>query len=158
MSSGARIALIAAAVAVVAVAFAVARPGDDDGGGAGSDGPAAGDVDTQPTATAPSAPEPPPDAPTPPRRLDIQLEDHAPVEGVRSLRVEQGERVRLVVTSDAADSIHIHGYDIERELTPGRQLRVTFRATIEGVFEIESHEAEHAGADPLVARLVVEPS
>lgn len=157
MSRGARIALIAAAVAVAAVAFAVARPGGD-GDGSGSDGPAAGDVDTQPTATAPSAPEPPSDAPTPPRRFDIQLEGHAPVGGVRSLEVEKGERVRLAITSDAADSIHVHGYDIERELTPGRQLRLTFRATIEGVFEIESHEAEHAGADPLVARLVVEPS
>lgn len=156
MSKGARVVLIAVAAAVVAVAFAIARPDGDDG--SATDGPAAGDVGTSPTATAPSAPEPPSDAPNPPRRFDIQLEDHAPVEGVRSLEVEKGERVRLVVTSDAADSIHVHGYDIERELRPGRQARMTFRATIEGVFEIESHEAEHAGADSLVARLVVEPS
>ena len=41
---------------------------------------------------------------------------------------------------------------------PGRPARFRFRADAEGAFEIESHVAQDAGRDPLVARLVVSPS
>ncbi len=43
-------------------------------------------------------------------------------------------------------------------LGPGQPGRFKFKANIEGIFEIESHVAEDAGKDPLVARLVVQPS
>ena len=49
-------------------------------------------------------------------------------------------------------------WDVEQDAAPGKPARFSFPATIEGVFEIESHEAEHAGKDALIARLVVEPS
>jgi len=66
--------------------------------------------------------------------------------------------VRIVIAADAADELHLHGYDITREAMPGRPARFRFKANLEGVFEIESHIAEDAGKDPLVVRLVVEPS
>ena len=36
--------------------------------------------------------------------------------------------------------------------------RFSFKADLEGVFEIESHAAEDAGQEPLIANLVVNPS
>jgi len=63
-----------------------------------------------------------------------------------------------VVISDAPDDIHLHGYDIEKETAPGKPARFRIEADLEGVFEIESHVAEDAGREPLIARLVVEPS
>ena len=65
--------------------------------------------------------------------------------------------MRLVVSSDGSDEIHLHGYDITRNAAPGKPARFRFKADIEGVFEIESHTAEDAGREPLIARLVVEP-
>ena len=53
--------------------------------------------------------------------------------------------MRIVVSSDAADEIHLHGYDIEKNAAPGTPARFNFKANIEGVFEIESHAAEDAG-------------
>jgi len=150
MSNWGRVLLIAGAVAVVVAAFAIARPGDDDG-----DGGAPTTTATTPTATAPSAPEPPPDGPTATR---IELRGGAPAGGVRSIDAARGDRVRIVVASDAPDEIHLHGYDITRAAAPGSPARFSFVADIEGIFEIESHEAEHAGREPLIARLVVEPS
>ena len=41
---------------------------------------------------------------------------------------------------------------------PGAPARFNFTADAEGVFELESHTAEDAGLEPLVARLVVNPS
>jgi hypothetical protein len=63
-----------------------------------------------------------------------------------------------VVSSDAPDEIHLHGYDIELEAAPGAPARFSFKANLEGVFEMESHTAEDAGQEPLIANLVVNPS
>lgn len=144
--------MIALAVAVVVAAFLIARPGDDDNDSGNQAASTA--TETAPTATAPSAPKPPPDGPT---ATVITLTGHA-VDEVSDIDVKKGDPVRIVVRSDVADDIHIHGYDIEKSVAPGKPARFEFDATIEGIFEIESHEAEHAGKDALIARLVVEPS
>lgn len=149
MSRGQRLGLIALAVVVVAVAFVVARPDDED------DGPAtpAGDTSTapaterEPTATTESRPE-----------VRIRLRDHRPVGGVKRVSAKKGEFVRITVESDARDEIHLHGYDITKEAAPGAAARFSLRADIEGIFEMESHQAEQEGGEPAIARLVVEPS
>lgn len=149
--------LVALAAVVVVAAFLIARPGGDDSDGdserAATTG-TAGQTETAPTATAPSAPEPPPDGP---QATVIQLTGNA-VDEVTDIEVAKGDRVRLIVRSDAPDEIHVHGYDLARDAAPGSPARFSFVADIEGIFEIESHEAEHHGQDALIARLVVEPS
>jgi len=159
MSKAGRWGLVALAVAVVVAAFVIARPGDDDGG---SDEAASTSTvetetstETSPTATAPSAPAPPADGPD---AAVIELTDHEPDGGVAEIEVAKGDPVRFVVRSDVDDEIHVHGYDISRDAGPGKPARFQFDASIEGIFEIESHEAEHAGKDALIGRLVVEPS
>lgn len=47
---------------------------------------------------------------------------------------------------------------IEREAAPGQPARFRFKANAKGAFEIESHVAEDAGLDALVAPLVASPS
>ena len=58
------------------------------------------------------------------------------------VKVATGTAVTLVVTSDVADELHVHGYDIEKELTAGAPATLHFDATIAGVFEVELHEAD----------------
>jgi hypothetical protein len=55
--------------------------------------------------------------------------------------VTLGDRVQLVVTSDTADELHLHGYDLEAELVPGEPATLHFPADIPGVFEAELHGA-----------------
>ena len=55
--------------------------------------------------------------------------------------VPLGELVTLTVTSDAADELHLHGYDLTAQLEPGQPASLTFPADIAGVFEAELHEA-----------------
>ena len=43
----------------------------------------------------------------------------------------------IVITSDVADELHLHGYNLKRDLTPGKTARLPFRATIEGTVEAE---------------------
>ena len=164
MSRNQRIALVLAAVAVAVLAFVIAQPGDDDDGGeqaattpaqtdtGGGSGDGGGGTQA-PTATE-EEPPPPPE----PEVTRIRIQDGSVVGGPRDIEVTRGDTVRIVVTSDAPDEIHLHGYDITRNPEPGKPARFQFRADAEGAFEIESHVAEDAGLDPLVARLVVEPS
>ena len=153
MSNRSRGALIALAIAVAVVAFVVLSPGDTDekaddpGDRAGQTTPAA--EKSGPTATAPSAP---------PRAADeIVVRGGRPEGGVQRVTVKKGDTVRLLVSSDRSDEIHVHGYDITRAAGPGRPARFRFAADVEGVFEIESHQAEDAGLEPTVGRLVVDP-
>ncbi len=146
--------LLAAAIAVVVAAIVIAGGGDDEEESApGGNAPAA-DTATggSPTATTPASPEP--------ARPDVQriaLRDFKPVGGVKEIKAAKGDTVRIAVAVDHADEIHLHGYDLTREAAPGKPARFKFRADFEGIFELESHEAEHAGNDALVAKLVVEP-
>lgn len=64
--------------------------------------------------------------------------------------VDQGQRVRVVVTSDQADEVHIHGYDESIELEPGERGSVEFTADQPGVYEVETH-----GSGTLLFQLVV---
>jgi FtsP/CotA-like multicopper oxidase with cupredoxin domain len=150
-----------AAVAVAVLAFVIAQPGDDDDGGEqAATTPAQTEAGggSNGGATAPTEPDEPPPPPPEPEITRIQLRGGTVVGGVQDIEVERGDTVRIVVTSDAADEIHLHGYDITRNLAPGQPARFRFEAEAEGIFDIESHVAEDAGRDPLVARLVVEPS
>jgi hypothetical protein len=55
--------------------------------------------------------------------------------------VPLGETVTLTVTGDAADEVHLHGYDLTAPLAPGRTATLTFVADVPGVFEAELHGA-----------------
>ena len=150
MSRGQRLGLIALAVAVAAVAFVLARP-DEENEKAGDPSPS--------TQTPPSAAPQEPAATTDTRpEHRVVLRDGKPAGGIARIEVKSGDLVRMVIESDAPDQVHVHGYDIEKEAGPEAPARFSFRAQIEGVFEVESHEAEHGGGDPLIARLVVAPS
>jgi hypothetical protein len=148
MSRNQRIGLLAAAalVLVVAIVVAVASGGGDDGGQAAQ------------TTTTRTSDEQPHETLTQNQDFErIRIKGGKPVGGVAAIKVKKGEHVRIVVSSDAHDDIHLHGYDIEKPVEPGQPAQFNFTANIEGIFEIESHVAEDAGREPLMGKLTVEP-
>ena len=78
--------------------------------------------------------------------------------GPADIQVKKGDQVTIVVSANAPDDVHLHGYDIEKPVEPGKPATFKFTADIEGIFEIESHKAEDEGRDPLLGKLTVEPS
>ncbi|WP_350278388.1 cupredoxin domain-containing protein [Kribbella sp. HUAS MG21] len=67
-----------------------------------------------------------------------------------TIKVKAGQTVLIKAVSDAADQLHVHGYDKELALTPGKPASVKFTANMKGTFEVETHES-----GKLVAKLVV---
>ena len=103
------------------------------------------------TETPPPTTQPPPAQPTV-RTVTIVVEDGTPRGGIQRPTVKQDERVVLVVRSDVADEVHLHGYDLSREVPAGGTTSIGFQATIPGRFELE---LEERGLQ--VAELTVEP-
>jgi len=60
-----------------------------------------------------------------------------PVGGVRRVEADLGSVVALMVTSDTAEEVHVHGYDILRGVSEGNPAHFAFTAAIPGVFEVE---------------------
>lgn len=56
--------------------------------------------------------------------------------------VSKGQLVRITVTSDVSDELHVHGYDLGARLPAGTPGSVEFRADKTGLFEVETHETE----------------
>ena len=56
--------------------------------------------------------------------------------------VTEGDHVNLQITSDHPIELHLHGYDLEKEVAPGEPAELAFDATITGRFAIEDHNTE----------------
>jgi hypothetical protein len=67
-----------------------------------------------------------------------------------TVKAKAGQTVLVTAVSDADEELHIHGYDKELELRPGKPASVKFTANMKGTFEIETHKS-----GKLVAKLVV---
>jgi hypothetical protein len=102
-------------------------------------------TETEPaTTTAPAKPKP--------EVVDVEVVGGQPKGGIVRATVDQGSRVVINITADAADEAHLHGYDLEAELEPGSTAKISFVAKTPGRFELELH---HAGTQ--IGELTVQP-
>lgn len=111
------------------VSFALAACGDSDDTTTGTT--------TDTTAEKDSAKEDTKAAAVP----TIVVKNGEPVGGVRELEYSAGEQVRFTVRSDFADEIHVHGYDLMKDVLAGGAVSFSFPAEIEGIFEVELEES-----------------
>lgn len=64
--------------------------------------------------------------------------------------VALGSKVRIVVTSDVVEELHLHVYDRTVPVAPGSPAEIVFTADVPGQIELELHDAKRA-----VVRLVI---
>jgi ABC-type glycerol-3-phosphate transport system substrate-binding protein len=92
---------------------------------------------TTETTTTETTTEPEVEQPTVVR---VSVVGGVPEDGIVRASVSKGDRVRIVVTSDVADEIHVHGYDLSKDVAAGGTARIAFTADIAGRFEVELEE------------------
>jgi heme/copper-type cytochrome/quinol oxidase subunit 2 len=97
------------------------------------------------TAESPAATKTPSAAPKPQPPLVTG-------EGIKKLQFKEGDTIRFRVRADVTDEVHVHGYDLMKDITPGETVTFSFPATITGIFEVEF---EDAGKQ--IAQLRVDP-
>ena len=143
MSTVQRLLLLAGAVIVIVGGFVLLAPGDEDGGDQGATTTVPPPAPARTTTTSPAAPA----------TATIAVRGGKPVGGVKTITVSKGDRVRIVVSSpDTTAEVHLHGYDIKRDLEAGGSVVFSFTADAEGIFELELEESATQ-----IAKLEVQP-
>ncbi len=89
----------------------------------------------------------------------LDVRDGKVPENLTVIRVNRGDFVTLTWTADQPMTLHLHGYDIEREVAPGSPAEFAFRAYAAGRFPIEVHpQGEEPPADqPALVHLEIYP-
>lgn len=140
MSSAQRSIVIALAVVVLGVGFVIASGGDDAKDTSSSASVAtsvATTAATAATAATTASPRPAPVASVP----TVTVSGGKPQGGIKKLTFAKGDTVSFRVKSDVADEIHVHGYDLMKDVTAGGSVSFRFKASIDGIFEIELENA-----------------
>ena len=163
-----RTGVVLGALAVLLIVFVVLRGGNDDGDSSSSSNAqttatqspstststATGETGSTSTATStPTTTSTSTSTPAEPAVRTINVVNGQPEGGIKTISYDKGDQVRLKVSSDVADEIHVHGYDLMKDVEKGGSVEFSFAASIEGRFEIE---LENAGTQ--IANLEVDPS
>lgn len=135
------LALLALATALTALtALTACSAGTDPDAAAPPAPPPATEPTTEPTAepsaTTPAAPDPAPAATV----IEVTYADGQLTGVDPRVEVARGEQVVLRVTSDVAEEVHVHGYDLYIDIPAGGTGEAAFTADIPGAYEVELHE------------------
>ena len=129
-SNTSRLLVALGAVVVVVAAFFVIKGDDDAGNGSSLESSSTTSTTStsgdQAATTAQNgdepAKEPADDVPV------IKLVDGAPIDGITELEYDIGDEIHFQVTSDTDNEVHIHGYEIEKEVPAGKTVDFEFPA------------------------------
>lgn len=124
-STEGKIVVVLAAV-VVAMSLFVFLRDDEDGGD-----------EATPVQTSTQSDTGAPPKPAEPEVPLIVFKGGEPVGGPVDLEFSKGDRIRFRVRSDVEEEIHMHGYDVSKEVASGATVSYDVPADIEGVFEVE---------------------
>jgi hypothetical protein len=145
MTRAQRLTFLGIAVVIAVAAVILLASGGDETGKPSNSAQTPAPTATATASDSEATPTPTPTAtPKPPPLLQAGK--------VRTLTYHQGDTVRFRVRSDKAEEVHIHGYDIMKDLEPNQTETVSFKASITGIFEIEFE-----GSATQIAELKVEP-
>ncbi len=128
--------------AVLPVLLVVLLTGCSAGSDTDTAAPAAPSPASSATTTPTSAPPTEAPAPAPTGTVIDVTYAGGELTGVDPrVEVPLGEPVVLRVSSDVAEEIHVHGYDLYVDIPAGGTGEVAFTADLPGAYEVELHEA-----------------
>jgi plastocyanin len=76
------------------------------------------------------------------RVVEVEIADGQVSTDDDRVEVRRGDTVRIVVTSDVDDEVHVHGVEQTATLVAGETATVEFTVDEAGLFEVETHEGD----------------
>ncbi|HEV8372207.1 MAG TPA: hypothetical protein VGR68_03315 [Actinomycetota bacterium] len=122
----------------VLICFLLAGCGSDDGDGQAATTAAATTATSSATSTSEATTS---TAGFSGKLIEIKVTGDQVETAERRVTVATGEKVRIRVQSDVADEVHVHGYDLKKDVAPGKPAVIEFTADVPGSFEVELEEA-----------------
>jgi len=89
--------------------------------------------------------------------FELAIRNNALVRPDNVIRVRSGDMVRLRWTTDAMITVHLHGYDIEKKLSPDVPVVMSFEAHATGRFPVNLHGSHEHGDSGTLLYLEVLP-
>jgi heme/copper-type cytochrome/quinol oxidase subunit 2 len=68
--------------------------------------------------------------------VEITVEDGSVTGDIDRIDVPLGDQLTIRLTADIEDQLHVHGYEILSDVSPGQLSETTFTTNIPGIFEI----------------------
>lgn len=137
-----------AVLVVLFLAFApketgeIAAPGAPAPAGVEANAPPATTPDSAtPAASAATAQPAPADSG---KVVELKVQHGRLVFGPELIKLSEGDKITLRVTSDTDDEMHLHGYNLHLNLTAGQTGELSLTANRSGRFEYELHHAHTA--------------
>jgi hypothetical protein len=140
MSRNSRFAFLGVALVILVVAFLALRPSSDDPETT-ADAPTAVPTMTPTTSNPDVRDETPTPTETPTPKPTVDPGPLLTGSKVVKLRFDKGDTVRFRVRAPKDEEVHIHGYDIKKDVKGGETENISFKATIDGIFEIEFEDS-----------------
>ena len=84
--------------------------------------------------------------------VSITAVNGRPVGGINRPTVKKGQIVRIVVRTNVGTTVHLHGYNIEKNVKKGTPTVLQFTARLTGRFELALHPM-----DATLAQITVKP-
>ncbi|MGA7097789.1 MAG: hypothetical protein WB245_09505 [Acidimicrobiia bacterium] len=63
------------------------------------------------------------------------------VDGPDQFEYKLGDEVSIIVVSDVAEEVHVHGYDLMFDVMPDIPVEITLTADVTGIFEVEMEDS-----------------
>jgi hypothetical protein len=139
-----KVALIAASLGLLISLFFALRPDDDEDQAAQTTAQTTTEPPPATTEEPPVTTEaPPPTTTQDPGTVHINyvIVGGKPEGGIARDSVARGRIVVINVTADVTDHVHVHGYDLMADVSPGAPATIRFTADAPGRFEIELEES-----------------
>ncbi len=76
------------------------------------------------------------------RRIDVVVTGKQVTPTPEMVNIAVGQSLTIAVTSDHDNTLHAHGFNIERDIKAGQQLEITVKGAQPGVYDIELHDPE----------------
>ena len=111
--------------------------GDTAGSGPSTTATTATSAGPSSSGSVPAATTSPPSSDAGAVRLSVSVKDGDVSPPPRRVELNKGDRVRLRVTSDIADEVHVHGVDKSKDVARGNPTVLTFVVEQTGLFEVE---------------------
>jgi hypothetical protein len=93
------------------------------------------------------------------RSVSLRFAKDKPVGGTQDVSVTQGDHLTVTLQTDVPAELHIHGYELSKDVDAGETGSIKFTADTTGEFEVEAHHLTHGeeGMGVELARLQVNP-
>jgi hypothetical protein len=85
------------------------------------------------------------------RTFDFQLAHGKAVGGAQDVSATQGDHLTVTLKTDVPAELHIHGYELSKDVDAGGQGTIAFTADATGEFEVEAHHLVHGEEGPGIA-------